>query len=83
MTKLSRLPVLTASFLMIAAVGLSADDATQSVTVDNLSFKTPAAWKKVAPSNAMRKAQFRVEPAKETTRRESSRFRRSAAAGAG
>jgi hypothetical protein len=64
MTAMSRLPVLTAGFLLVAAVAWSADDATQGVEVDNLSFKAPAAWKKVAPSNAMRKAQFRIEPAK-------------------
>jgi hypothetical protein len=64
MTRSRRLLAFAGAFLIVVSLGRAADDTTQSVEVDNLCFKAPKSWKKVAPSNAMRKAQFRIEPAK-------------------
>ena len=49
--------------LALAVVGLAgADDALQTIKANELTFKAPAAWKKVAPKSAMRRAQLMVDP---------------------
>ena len=40
----------------------AADDATQTIHAGGLTFDAPKAWKPERPSNAMRKAQIKVDP---------------------
>ncbi len=52
-----------AALLSLAVVTLAgADDATQTITARELTFKAPAAWKKEQPKSSMRQAQFKVDP---------------------
>lgn len=50
------------SLVVIALAG--ADDALQSITARELTFKAPAAWKKEQPKSSMRQAQLKVDPVK-------------------
>ena len=47
----------------LLGVAVAADETTQTVTANGLTFKAPTTWKKETPKNAMRLAQFKVEPA--------------------
>ncbi len=52
--------------IAFAIIALGADEPMKTIKVDTLSFQAPASWKKVTPTNSMRKAQFEVgatEPA--------------------
>jgi hypothetical protein len=51
-----------AALLTVAALG--ADDKTQTVDGQGISFQAPAAWKQEAPQSEMRRAQLKIEPAK-------------------
>jgi hypothetical protein len=49
----------------LVGVAVAADEKTQTVKADALSFKAPAAWKKETPkSSIMRKAQMKIDPVK-------------------
>ena len=51
--------------LSLAVVALAgADDALQTITASELTFKAPAAWKKETIRPGMRQAQFKVDPVK-------------------
>src|SRR5262249_44662266 len=54
----------TLGFVALALVALGADEATQTIEADGLSFKVPASWKKARSTSTMRKAQLNVEPSK-------------------
>ena len=62
---LPRTAALAVVALAVAAAG--ADSPPQTIEADGLTFEVPAAWKKEKPTNAMRKAQLKVEPAKGDT----------------
>ena len=48
----------------VALTALGADAPTQTVDAGGLKFEAPAAWKSSKPSNAMRRAQLKIAPAK-------------------
>ncbi len=52
---------------LMLGISAAADDATQTIHAGALSFQAPKAWKQERPSNAMRKAQIKVEPVKGDT----------------
>ncbi len=52
---------------LMLGISAAADDATQTIHAGALSFQAPKAWKQERPSNAMRKAQIKVDPIKGDT----------------
>jgi hypothetical protein len=64
MTRIAGIRTIAAASVVVVLLSLGADETTQTIQVDNLTLKVPASWKKVPPANAMRKAQFRIDPAK-------------------
>jgi len=50
--------------LLAAAAAFGADEKTQSVDADGLSFQAPGAWKQSAPKSVMRKAELKIDPVK-------------------
>ncbi|MBX6313336.1 MAG: hypothetical protein IRY99_10545 [Isosphaeraceae bacterium] len=53
-----KLVALSATVLTLSALG--AEEPTQTVEVDGLSFQAPASWKKTQPTSAMRRAQMTI-----------------------
>ena len=66
MSMLHRTPTvgLVASLLLTLGVAVAADEKTQTITADALTFKVPADWKKETPKSQMRKAQIKISPVK-------------------
>jgi hypothetical protein len=60
MTRLSR------TFLGLAVLlfALGADDATKTFDAEGMTFDVPTAWKDTKPADRMRKAQWKLDPAK-------------------
>jgi hypothetical protein len=61
-----RRPLRLAAFgvVALALVALGADEKkTQTISARGLTFQAPASWKSSPPSNTMRLAQFKVDPA--------------------
>lgn len=52
-------PAAVAALILLAG----ADDAAKPIKAGELAFKVPGAWKVERPTNAMRKAQLKVDPA--------------------
>jgi hypothetical protein len=48
----------------LVGVAVGADEKTQTIKAEDLSFKTPVSWKKETPKSSMRKAQMKVAPSK-------------------
>jgi hypothetical protein len=46
----------------LALVAIGADTPTQTIDAKDVSFKAPATWKSVKPSNMMRLAQLQIKP---------------------
>lgn len=47
---------------LMLGITTAADDATQTIHAGALTFQAPKTWKSERPSNAMRKAQIKVDP---------------------
>jgi hypothetical protein len=45
-------------------VAVAADEKTQTIKTQDLSFKVPSSWKQETPKSKMRAAQLRIEPTK-------------------
>jgi len=50
--------------IVVVLTGVGADAPSQSVDAGGLTFQAPAAWKSSRPSNAMRRAQLKIDPVK-------------------
>ena len=59
-----RKTIITTLVVAFFGVAAAAEDNVQSVKVDELTFKTPASWKKETPKSPMRKAQIVIPAVK-------------------